>query len=77
MRTFGVNKAVQSELWALTKEIRERKEIVNYVNDPEGVGSFRFPSAWLDDDFDGVEGYVETIMHLNFCLLYTSDAADE
>ena len=66
LKSCGVNQEKIDKLYELTVQVRQKgdQDDPRYYQDEEGIGSFRFPAAWLDDMEPS--GHIELIMHLVF-----------
>lgn len=63
LRTCGVGSNHQELLLEATKQAIEDDLPIDY-NDPEGIGSFRFPASWIGDL--SLHQYIELAMHQLF-----------
>mgnify|MGYP000464494245 CR=1 FL=1 len=57
----GIAPKHATELWSVASNARKDGRHINY-DDPEGIGGFRFPAAWIDPNLS-VKDYIETVMH--------------
>ena len=67
LKASGVNGQDVDKLWDLAVEVRRegKQDDDVYYADPKGIGSFRFPAAWMIDDFEPT-AYIELVMHILF-----------
>ena len=63
LRTCGINTRQQELLYSAAVAAHDDNEEVDY-NDPFGVGSYKFPAAWVGDM--PLEKFIEMLMHLLF-----------
>ena len=67
LNSCGVRDHDVTRLWELKQEAVAKKDEddAKYYNDAEGIGSFRFPAAWMATDIQPSD-YIELVMHIAF-----------